>query len=81
MYITVLSVSYLRIAAAAGQTWSQVLEKSASFFNASIVSRKREVFGKSVFSRFETIRKQLTSSPSVRTGWLKLLREICEFPG
>lgn len=69
----------LKIPAAAGMTWSTILEIAPIYFETVFIStRSRAEYGRAVFQHFDVIKKQMGREE--RTGWLRLLRTLCEMP-
>eukprot|EP00435_Cladocopium_sp_Y103_P055676 s553_g18.t1 len=69
----------LKIPAAAGKTWDMIMEIAPIYFETLFIStRSRTEYGRAVFKHFDVIKKQMGREE--RSGWLRLLRTLCEMP-
>ena len=70
----------LQFPKAEGVIWEDVVAKAPAYFLVMFRDRSRSIYANNVFQKFQTIKSQLERNPPVRTGWLDLIKGICELP-
>ena len=65
---------------AATRTWTDLLAIAPAYFSAEFPSRKRQIWGKEVFDRFNLIQSQLLRNPAKRDAFSKLILGLCQLP-